>query len=308
MVITPADLPTPKLHEYLLNAVAPRPIAFVSTIDNAGRFNLSPFSFFNVFGANPPILVFSPARSGRTGVTKHTHDNVLEVPECVVNIAHLDILHQMNLAAGMYDKGVDEFVKSGLTPVPAEVVRAPRVAECKVSFECKVLQVIETGTGGGAGNLVICEVVKIHIHDSVLDAEGKIDPMKMQYVARMGSQWWCTVNETNMFQVAPFKMGADLGIGFDQLPESVRCSPVLDANELAQLASVRALPTEKELFATRGVPEIDQAVQQFGHDISLFTKEMHELARVEIAQENLDLAWKMLMIAEYAQHPPEKHV
>jgi flavin reductase (DIM6/NTAB) family NADH-FMN oxidoreductase RutF len=159
MTIDPKDLPMPKLHDHLLSAVAPRPIAFVSTVDRDGNVNLSPFSFFNVFGSNPPIMIFSPARSGRTGATKNTHDNIKEVPECVVNIAHYDMLYQMNLAAGMYPKGTDEFKKSGLTAVPSVKVKPPRVRECYVSFECKVNQVIETGETGGAGNLIICEVV-----------------------------------------------------------------------------------------------------------------------------------------------------
>ena len=168
--INPADIPMPKLHDYLLSAVAPRPIAFVSTIDKDGNVNLSPFSFFNCFGSNPPTLVFSPARSGRTGATKHTHDNVLEVKECVVNIPHYDMLYQMNLAAGMYPKGMNEFEKSGLTPVASAMVKPPRVGEAFVNFECKVINVIETGEQGGAGNLIVCEVVMIHIADKVLDA------------------------------------------------------------------------------------------------------------------------------------------
>ncbi|MFN8310030.1 MAG: flavin reductase family protein [Chitinophagales bacterium] len=306
MTIDPATLPVPKLHEYLLNAIAPRPIAFVSTIDKSGKVNLSPFSFFNVFGANPPILVFSPARSGRTGATKNTHDNVLEVEECVVNIAHYEMLYQMNLAAGMYEKGVNEFEKSGLTPAPSVKVRPPRVAESFVSMECKVLQVIATGAGGGAGNLIVCEVVQLHISDAVLNAEQSIDPLKMDYIARMGSQWWCRVGEENMFQVPSFKMANDVGMGFDQLPESIRKSKVLSGNDLAQLASMQHIPTERELFETRGIPEIEQAVANYGHDLNAFMNEMHELAKLEIAQENLSLAWKMLMIADYAQTPPTK--
>lgn len=301
MQIDPIEIPMPKLHEHLLNAVAPRPIAFVSTVDKDGNVNLSPFSFFNVFGSNPPIMVFSPARSGRTGATKNTHDNVLEVPECVVNIAHYDILYQMNLAAGMYPKGVNEFEKSGLTAVPSVKVKPPRVGECYISFECKVNQVIETGHAGGAGNLVICEMVMLHINDKVLDAEGSIDPFKMDYIARMGKQNWCRVGEENIFTMPNFKMTNELGIGFDNLPQGIRKSQYLTGNDLAQLATSDKMPTEKELFDTKDVPEIQAVVHKHGHDFSDFEKEMHLLAKQEIEQQNIWLALKILMIVEYTR-------
>ncbi|MCW3124367.1 MAG: flavin reductase family protein, partial [Bacteroidetes bacterium] len=233
MQIDPKELTPAKLHDHLLCAVAPRPIAFVSTVDKEGNVNLSPFSFFNVFGSNPPVMIFSPARSGRTGATKNTHDNVKEVPECVVNIAHYDMLYQMNLAAGMYPKGMNEFEKSGLTPVASAMVKPPRVGEAYVSFECKVINVIETGEQGGAGNLIVCEVVMIHIADKVLDAEGtSIDPLKMNYIARMGKQNWCRVGEENIFHVPGFKMGSELGMGFDLLPEGIKKSKYLTGNDL----------------------------------------------------------------------------
>jgi flavin reductase (DIM6/NTAB) family NADH-FMN oxidoreductase RutF len=301
MQLDPKELTIPKVHEHLLGAVAPRPIAFVTTIDKDGHVNLSPFSFFNVFGANPPIMVFSPARSGRTGVTKNTHDNVLEVPECVVNIAPYDILYQMNLAAGMYPKGVNEFEKSGLTAVASVKVKPPRVAECHASFECKVINVIETGDGGGAGNLIVCEVVMMHIDDAVLDSEGSIDPLKMNYIARMSKQNWCRVGAENIFQVDSFKMGNELGMGFDQLPDGIRKSKQLSGNDLGQLATCDRLPTEKELFDTKDVPEIQIVVDKYGHDFELFEREMHLLAKQEIDQHNVWLAWKVLMIVEYTR-------
>lgn len=301
MTIDPKELPIPKLHEHLLGAVAPRPIAFVSTVDKEGNVNLSPFSFFNVFGANPPILAFSPARSGRTGATKNTHDNVLEVPECVVNIAHYDILYQMNLAAGMYPKGVNEFAKSGLTALDSVKVKPPRVAECYVQMECKVNQVIETGEGGGAGNLIICEVVMLHIHDKVLDSEGSIDPLKMDYIARMSKQNWCRIGAESIFSIPSFKMANELGMGFDALPDGVRRSKYLTGNDLAQLATCTEQPTERELFETKDVPEIQLLVSKYGHDFSMFEKEMHLLAAQEIAQHNVWLAWKVLMIVEYTR-------
>jgi flavin reductase (DIM6/NTAB) family NADH-FMN oxidoreductase RutF len=301
MTIDPKEISMPKLHEHLLSAVAPRPIAFVSTVDLEGNVNLSPFSFFNVFGSNPPVMIFSPARSGRTGATKNTHDNIVEVPECVVNIAHYDILYQMNLAAGMYPKGINEFEKSGLTPVASAIVKPPRVGECYVSFECKVTQVIETGETGGAGNLIICEVVMLHISDSVLDGEGSIDPAKMDYIARMGKQNWCRVGPENIFNVPSFKMGNELGMGFEQLPAGIRSSKYLSGNDLAQLATCDKIPTEKELFDTRDVAEIQIVVQNHGHDFVNFEKEMHLLAKQEIEQTNLWLAWKILMIVEYTR-------
>ena len=301
MTIDPKDLSIPKLHDHLLSAVAPRPIAFVSTMDTDGQVNLAPFSFFNVFGSNPPIMIFSPARSGRTSETKNTHDNVKELAECVVNIAHYDILYQMNLAAGMYPKGVDEFAKSGLTAAVSSKVKPPRVAECHVSFECKVINVIETGQSGGAGNLIICEVVMMHIHDSVLDSEGSIDPLKMNYIARMGKQNWCHVGAENMFTVPTFKMANELGMGFDHLPEEIRLSKYLTGNDLAQLAACDKIPTEKELFDTRDVAEIQLVVSKYGHDFTEFEREMHLLAKQEIEQSNLWLAWKILMIVEYTR-------
>jgi flavin reductase (DIM6/NTAB) family NADH-FMN oxidoreductase RutF len=301
MTIDPKEIPIPKLHEHLLSAVAPRPIAFVSTVDRDGNVNLSPFSFFNVFGSNPPVMIFSPARSGKTGATKNTHDNVKVMPECVVNIAHYDILYQMNLAAGMYPKGTDEFTKSGLTAVDSVKVKPPRVGECYVSFECKVNQVIETGETGSAGNLIICEVVMMHIHDSVLDSEGSIDPLKMDYIARMGKQNWCRIGAENMMTIPSFKMANELGMGFELLPEGIRKSKYLSGNDLAQLAACDKIPTEKELFDTRDVAEIQVIVHKYGCDFNAFEQEMHLLARQEIGQANLWLAWKILMIVEYTR-------
>jgi flavin reductase (DIM6/NTAB) family NADH-FMN oxidoreductase RutF len=301
LTIKPGETPVPKIHEYLLAAVAPRPIAFVSTVDKAGHVNLAPFSFFNVFGANPPTLVYSPARSGKTGQTKHTHDNVLEVPECVVNIAHYDMLYQMNLAAHMYPKGVNEFEKSGLTPVASETVKPPRVAEAYVQMECKVKQVIETSQLGGAGNLVICEVTLIHINEKVLNDEKGIDPFKMNYIARMGKQYWCRVGQENIFTVPSFKMPGETGLGFDQLPDGIRHSKYLSGNDIAQIAASERIPEEKELFDLGPVPEIKNVVNKYGHDFAAFEKEMHLLAKQEIEQDNVWFAFKILMIVEHTR-------
>lgn len=245
----PSEMPVPRLHQYLLGAVAPRPIAFVSTQSREGNINLSPFSFFNVFGSNPPVLVFSPARSGRTGASKHTLDYVQETGECVVNIINHSLLHQASLASGEYPKGVNEFVKSGFTALPSDMVAPPRVAECPVQMECRVLQIVITGLKGGAGNLVVCEILKIHIHENVLDAEGMIDPYKMDYVARMGKNWWCRILPESIMDIPAAGMAGNLGIGYDALPEFIRTSDWLSGNELAQLASVTSLPEKEELEA-----------------------------------------------------------
>lgn len=240
MIINPKEVSVGKMHSYLLGAVAPRPIAFASTIDNEGNINLSPFSFFNCFGANPPILIFSPARRGRDNTTKHTYENVLEVPEVVINIVNYDMVQQMSLASTEYAKGVNEFTKAGLTAVASSVIKPPRVGEAPVAFECKVLQVIPTGIEGAAGNLVICEVIMAHIKDEILDEEGKIDPFKIDAVARMGGDWYCRASGESLFKVP--KPLDKLGIGIDQLPEGIRTSKIFTGNDLAMLANVERLP------------------------------------------------------------------
>lgn len=297
--INPSEIPHPKLHEHLLNAIAPRPIAFVSTIDKEGNVNLSPFSFFNCFGSNPPTLVYSPALSGRTGHTKNTHDNVKEVPECVVNIAHYDILYQMNLAAGMYPKGVNEFAKSGLTAVASQTIKPPRVAECYVQFECAVKDVIETGKGGGAGNLVICEVKLIHINEKVLTADGEsIDPFKMDYIARMGKQFWCRVGQENIIQVPAFKMMEDVGLGFDQLPDGIKKSPYLSGNDIARIATFHAFPTEEEVKEIEQADFMQEMFELHKNDFAAFEKEAHQRAKVEIVRGSLPLGFQILMVVE----------
>jgi flavin reductase (DIM6/NTAB) family NADH-FMN oxidoreductase RutF len=237
--IDPKAVSTAALHGYMLGAVTPRPIAFASTIDSAGNVNLSPFSFFNVFSANPPIMIFSPARRGRDNTTKHTYENVLQVKEVVINIVNYDIVQQMSLSSTEYGKGVNEFEKAGLTPLASQTIKPPRVAESPVQFECRVNEVISLGTEGGAGNLVICEVLKMHINEAILDAEGKIDPVKLDAVSRMGGNWYGRAKQ-GMFEVP--KPLSRLGIGFDQLPEAIRTSKLLTGNDLAMLANVEVLP------------------------------------------------------------------
>ncbi len=294
----PADLAIPKLHEHLLSAVAPRPIAFATTIDKEGNVNLAPFSFFNCFGSNPPTLVFSPARSGKTGATKNTHDNVLDVAECVVNIAPYSILYQMNLAAHMYPKGVDEFAKSGLTPLPSVTVKPPRVAECYVQMECIVKQVIETGPGGGAGNLVICEVTMMHIDERVLDAEGSIDPAKMDYIARMGKQYWCRIGADSIITVPAFKMGNEVGLGFDGLPQGIRHSQYLTGNEIAQVAALHSLPTADELNELRDADFIEEINSAAGNNFAEYERLINQRVKIEIKRGSLPLALQLLMLVE----------
>ena len=243
--IDPKTLPIPQLHGYLMGAVGPRPIAFASTIDKEGRPNLAPFSFFNVFSSNPPILVFSPNRSGRTGVTKHSHDNVLEVPEVVINVVDYDMVYQMSLASSPYEKGVDEFTKAGFTKLASTVVKPFRVAESPVQFECKVTEVKELGQAGGAGNLIFCEVVMIHIKDEVLSAAGTIDQQKIDLVSRMGGNWYCRAHGDALFEIE--KPITTLGVGVDALPESIRNSKVLTGNNLGQLGNIETLPSADEI-------------------------------------------------------------
>ncbi|MDX1314226.1 MAG: flavin reductase family protein [Eudoraea sp.] len=286
--IIPADLPTPKLHGYLLGAVGPRPIAFASTVDKEGVPNLSPFSFFNVFSANPPVLIFSPARRVRNNTTKHTLENVLETKEVVINIVNYDIVQQMSLASTEYGRGENEFIKSGLTMLKSDVVAPFRVAESPVQFECKVTKVEALGKEGGAGNLVFSEVVKIHIHKDILDENGAIHQHKIDQVARMGGNWYSRAN-LGMFEVP--KPLSTLGIGVDQIPLEIRNSEVLTGNDLGQLGNVESLPTAEEVrafFAKN--PSLD----------SLIAAEdpltLHRKAKEFLEKNDADSAWKILMV------------
>ena len=242
--ILPQEVSTGKLHGYLLSAVSPRPIAFASTVDGVGNVNLSPFSFFNVFSANPPILVFSPARRVRDNTTKHTLENILITKEVVINIVNYDMVQQMSLSSTEYPDGVNEFIKSGLTEVASDIVKPPRVQEAPVQFECKVNDVIALGNQGGAGNLVIAEVVKLHIKETVLDADGKIDANKIDAVARMGGNWYNRSREGMFEVIKPIKTR---GIGVDALPKSIKNSKILSGNDLGVLGNSEKIPTPSEV-------------------------------------------------------------
>ncbi|MCC6701200.1 MAG: flavin reductase family protein [Fluviicola sp.] len=292
LTLDPKELPIPKLHGYLLGAIGPRPIAFASTIDENGVNNLSPFSFFNVFSAAPPILIFSPARNGRTNTTKDTYNNVKAIPEVVINIVNYDILHQMSLSSSPYASDVDEFVKAGLTPIASDTIRPMRVKEAPVQFECKVNQVIELGDQGGAGNLVICEVTKIHINEAILGEDGMIDQKKINLVARMGGNWYCHANEASMFEIA--KPITTVGIGFDQLPADIRKSDVLSANDLAQLAGITELPNETDVNEYKLLELSDIFVHLENEPAKLETA-LHERAKELLAKEDIEGAWMTLL-------------
>ncbi|PCJ66062.1 MAG: flavin reductase [Bacteroidetes bacterium] len=245
LTLDPKELAIPKLHHYLLGSIGPRPIAFASTIDTSGNRNLAPFSFFNVFSANPPILIFSPSRSGRTNATKNTYDNVKSVAEVVINVVNYDMVHQMSLTSSPFDAGIDEFEKGGFTPIPSETVEPYRVKESPIQMECKVLEVKELGVNGGAGNLVICEVQRIHINEKVLDENNMVDQQKIDLVSRMGGNWYCRTNSGSMFELD--KPLTTIGIGVDALPGKIRLSSELTGNDLGRLGNLQYLPSEDEL-------------------------------------------------------------
>ncbi len=239
--ITPGEIPIPQLHQFLIGSVAPRPICFASTVDSSGVPNLAPFSFFNVFSANPPILIFAPNNSGKTGEPKHTLLNVKEVPEVVINMVNFEMVEKMNVAAAPWDRGVSEFEKAGFTAIGSELVKPFRVAESPVQIECKVLEVKEMGQGGGAGNIVICQVMRMHISEDILNEEGKIDQHKIDLVGRLGGSWYSTSRQDALFQLAQPMVKT---IGFDALPELAKASKILTANQLGQLSGLVEWPSD----------------------------------------------------------------
>lgn len=287
LTIDPKEVSPVKLQGYLQSAIAPRPIAFASTMDKNGKPNLSPFSFFNIFSSNPPILVFSPARRVRNNTVKHTLINCEETRQVVINMVNFEIVQQMSLSSTEYADGVNEFLKSGLTPIPSELVKPYRVAESPVQFECKVNEIIPLGTEGGAGNLIICEVLKMHINEEILDADGMIDPIKIDLVSRLGANWYSRAKE-GLFEVE--KPLATLGIGVDSIPEFVKESAVFNGNDLGKLGNVEALPTEEEItifvkqnFGVKGVLSADDEVKK------------HQLAKEYLDKNEVLTAWKVLL-------------
>ncbi len=287
----PNQLSTAKLHAYLLGAVSPRPICFASTVDAEGKINLSPFSFFNVFSAKPPILVFSPARRGRDNTTKHTYENVLEVPEVVINIVNYAMVHQVSLSSTEYAKGVNEFTKAGFTELASEHITPPRVAEAPVQMECKVNEVITLGKEGGAGNLIICEVVKLHLKEEILDENGDIDPYKIDTVSRLGGSWYSRA-KSGLFEVP--KPLTTHGVGIDMLPEEIRNSKVLTGNDLGMLGNVENFPNPEEINIFINASEEFKNIVIL-NDLVAIHKKAQELLREGKVTE----AWKVLLYKQY---------
>ncbi|MEL7001424.1 MAG: flavin reductase family protein [Bacteroidota bacterium] len=292
LTIDPKETSLGQMHGLLLGAVAPRPIAFASTIDKEGHVNLSPFSFFNAFSAAPPIVVFSPARRGRDATTKDTLDNVLQVSEVVINIVNYPIVQQMSLSSTEYDKGVNEFDKAGLTEVPSERVAPPRVGESPASFECKVLEIKSMGEHGGAGNLVICEVLLAHFDERIIDENGKIDPFKLDAVARMGGNWYARAQGDVLFEI-PKPLSA-IGIGVDQIPDHIKNSHFLSGNDLGQLGTIGRLPTSEEIEKFKNSSEGKKLFENSTDPD--FEKQLHLRAKEYIAKGDVTIAWKVLSI------------
>ncbi len=286
MVIDPKTIPVIKLQGYLQATVSPRPIAFVSSIDKKGNVNLSPFSFFNMFSMNPPILVFSPSRRVRDNTTKHTLQNVLEVPEVVINIVSHRMVQQTSLASVEFPNGVNEFNKSGFTEVSSERVKPPRVGESPASFECKVNQVIPLGSEGGAGNLVVCEVVLVHFKDEIFDESGKVDPHKVDAVARMGGDYYCRANGENIFTVP--KPTDKVSIGVDRIPSDIRNSTILTGNDLGILGSALTFPDVEAIELFKSSPEGISILKQS-------TESIHLLAKKRLKEGKMEEAWKILL-------------
>lgn len=293
MIIHLKDLKPADAQNYLQHAIAPRPICFASTIDKEGNVNLSPFSFFNLFSSNPPVVIFSPARRVRDNTTKHSLQNVEEVKEVVINIVDYDMVQQTSLASCEFPKGTNEFVKAGFTAEKATLVTPPMVKESKVKMECKVLEIKPLGTEGGAGNLVICEVLCMHIDDSILDADKKIDQPKLHHVARLGGDWYCKVDETNLFKVA--KPNTQLGIGIDALPEGIRNSKILTGNHLGQLANVNEMPVVEPSFNDDKLKNI---IQYYSINPEDMDQELHAYAARLLNDGNVHDAWQVLLADE----------
>jgi len=265
------------LYQYLSAAVTPRPIAFVSTIDSKGNENLSPFSFFNVFSINPPILVFSPVRRVRNNTSKHTLDNVKQVKECVISLVSEEIAQQVSLASCDFDKETNEFDKGGFTAIKSDLIRPSRIKESPINFECRVNEVIILGDKGGAGSLVLCEVLKMHIDKSILDNNNAIDPFKLNIVSRLGSNWYGKTTKGSLYEIA--KPISRMGMGIDNLPKEIKNSRILTGNELAILASAENIPAKKE-FTIRDEKN---------------TEEKHILAKELLSQGKAEDAWQILL-------------
>ncbi len=296
MLINPKEVSTTVLHSYMLASIAPRPIAFASTVDKNGIPNLAPFSFFNAFGSNPPVVVFSPARRVRDNTIKHTLENIYETKEVVINVVNYAMVQQASLASSEYPKGVNEFIKAGFTPIPSQLIKPPRVKESPVQMECRVLEVKETGDQGGAANLIVCEILLMHIDDSVLNPENKIDANKIDLVARMGGDLYCRASGNALFSVA--KPLTIPGIGIDSLPEKIRNSKVLTGNNLGQLGNMHALPGQEAVYDYSKKDFMKELKSRFGYDKNLFQEKLHELAKTLLEKGHIDEAMLVLLCSE----------
>lgn len=290
MIINLKEIKPAEAQNYLQHAIAPRPVCFASTIDKEGKVNLSPFSFFNLFSSNPPIVIFSPARRVRDNTTKHTLQNVLEVPEVVINIADYDMVQQVSLASCEFPKEVNEFDKAGFTTEKATLVRPPMVKESKIKMECKVLEVKPLGSEGGAGNLVICEVLCMHIDESILGENNMIDQTKIHHIARLGGDWYCKVDGNNLFKVA--KPNMQLGIGVDAIPADIRNSSILTGNNLGQLANVNEIPFVDPTFNDDKLKNI---IQYFSINPDEMDIELQRYAKELLDAGKVAEAWQVLL-------------
>ncbi len=294
--IEPGSIPTAAFHAHMLASVAPRPICFASTMDKHGNANLSPFSFFNAFGSNPPTLIFSPARRVRDNTIKHTLENVKETLEVCINIVSYEMIQQVSLASCEYDKGVDEFIKAGFTKEAPLKINPWRVKESPVQLECIVRQIIETGSEGGAGNLVICEIVMMHIKETILNANGRIDPDKIDLVGRMGADTYVRASGAALFEVE--KPNKNKGIGIDALPDSIRNSPVLTGNNLGQLANIEKIPAHEEIEKVYNNSEIRNLIYRLETDPENLLVQLHTKAKLLLDAGKVEEAWKILLIGD----------
>jgi len=292
LTIDPSELGNPKTHHYLLGAVGPRPICFASTIDKNGVPNLAPFSFFNVFSSNPPVAIFSPARSGRTGQQKDTYNNVKSIPEVVINLVDYNMVEKMSLASSPYGPEIDEFIKSGLTPIESETIKPFRVKESPVQIECEVFNVMELGETGGAGNLIMCKIKKIHIQKGILDENQMIAQQKIDLVSRMGGNWYCRTDANSMFEIA--KPITTCGIGVDKMPKDILNSEILTGNDLGKLGGIEALPDETEVNEYKLVELGDLFVELEDRPSELENK-LHQIAQTLLKKDKLEEAWKTLL-------------
>ena len=292
LTIDPIELGNPKAHHYLLGAVGPRPICFASTIDSKGNRNLAPFSFFNVFSSNPPVAIFSPARSGRTGKQKDTYNNVKHVPEVVINLVNYNMVEQMSLSSSPYQPNVDEFIKSGFTPIASETIRPYRVKESPVQMECDVFNIMELGENGGAGNLIMCKIKKIHIQDDILDNNNMIDQHKIDLVSRMGGNWYCRSDKNSMFEIT--KPITTCGIGFDNIPAEILNSSILSGNDLGKLGGIEQLPNETEVNEYK-LTDLSELFIEYEDNQKQLELALHQKAKSMLNKDLLEEAWKTLL-------------